>query len=85
MKNLYQGTRAQIKTDKTGDSFSIECGVRQGDPLTKFIQLHFRRVIVLRGGGHLAIKINITFFVGIHVLNIFYLTTFSKKTIFSKI
>ncbi len=29
--------------------------------------------------GHLATKINITFFVGINVLNIFYLTTFSKK------
>ncbi len=37
------------------------------------------------GREHLAIKINITFFVGIDVLNIFYLTTFSKKTIFSKI
>ncbi len=41
-------------------------------------------------GGHgrfrrLATKISITFFVGIHVLNIFHLTTFSKKTIFSKI
>ncbi len=31
------------------------------------------------GRGHLATKINITFFVGIDVLNIFYLTTFSKK------
>ncbi len=30
-------------------------------------------------------KINITFFVGIEVLNIFHLTIFSKKTIFSKI
>ncbi len=38
------------------------------------------------GGVHLATKINITFFVGIDVLNIFNLTTFSKeKTIFSKI
>ncbi len=32
-----------------------------------------------RGGGRLATKINITFFVGIEVLNIFYLTIFSKK------
>ncbi len=40
---------------------------------------------VLRGVGHLATKVNITFFVGVDVLNIFHLTTFSKKTIFSKI
>ncbi len=40
---------------------------------------------VLRGGGRLATKINITFLVGIDVLNIFYLTTFSEKNIFSKI
>ncbi len=42
---------------------------------------------VLRGGeeGCLATKINITFFVDIEVLNIFHLTTFSKKTIFPKI
>ncbi len=33
----------------------------------------------LRGGEHLATKINRTFFVGIDVLNIFYLTIFSKK------
>ncbi len=39
---------------------------------------------VLRGVGRLATKINITFFVSIDVLNIFYLTTFSKKTIFFK-
>ncbi len=37
------------------------------------------------GRGHMATKINITFFVGIDVLNIFYLTSFSKKTIFCKI
>ncbi len=37
------------------------------------------------GRVHLATKINITSFVGIDVLNIFYLTTFSKKTIFFKI
>ncbi len=36
-------------------------------------------VTVLRGGGSLARKINITFFVGIDVLNIFHITTFSKK------
>ncbi len=35
--------------------------------------------------GRLATKINVTFFVGIDVLNIFHLTTFLKKTIFSKI
>ncbi len=34
---------------------------------------------------HMATKINITFFVSIDVLNIFYLISFSKKTIFSKI
>ncbi len=38
-----------------------------------------------KGKGRLATKINIIFFVGIDVLNIFYLTSFSKKTIFSKI
>ncbi len=38
-----------------------------------------------RTGGRLAIKINITFFGGIDVLNIFHLTIFLKKTIFSKI
>ncbi len=32
-----------------------------------------------QGRGHLATKINITFFVGIDGLNIFYLTIFSKK------
>ncbi len=36
-------------------------------------------VTVLRGGMRLATKINTTFFVGIDVLNIFPLTTFSKK------
>ncbi len=35
--------------------------------------------------GRPATNINITFSVGINVLNIFRLTTFSKKTIFSKI
>ncbi len=37
------------------------------------------------GHGHLATKIDITFFVGVQVLNVFYLTIFSKKTIFPKI
>ncbi len=38
------------------------------------------------GRGRLVTKINIIFFVGIDVLNIFHLITFSKKkTIFSKI
>ncbi len=40
---------------------------------------------VLRGGEHLVTKTNITFFVDIDVLNIFHLTTFSKKAMFSKI
>ncbi len=40
---------------------------------------------VLRGGKRLATKIKIAFFVGIDVLNIFHLTTFSKKSIFSRI
>ncbi len=41
---------------------------------------------VLRGGQRLATKINITFFLGIDVLNIFHFTTWKKKkTIFSKI
>ncbi len=35
--------------------------------------------------GGLATHINVTFFVGIEVLNIFHLTIFSKKTKFSKI
>ncbi len=34
---------------------------------------------ISRGGGRLATKINITFFVGIEVLNNFHLTIFSKK------
>ncbi len=34
IKNLYQGTRARVKTDKTGGSINIERGVRQGDPLS---------------------------------------------------
>ncbi len=38
-----------------------------------------------RGGGRLATKINITFFVGIDVLNIFYLTIFFFKKNFSEI
>ncbi len=37
------------------------------------------------GRGRLATKINTIFFVGIDVLNIFHLTIFLKKTIFSKI
>ncbi len=36
------------------------------------------------GEGPPATKINITLFVGIHVLNIFYLTTFSKKNNISR-
>ncbi len=40
---------------------------------------------VLRGRGRLGTKINITFFVGNEVLNIFHSTIFAKKTIFSKI
>ncbi len=34
--------------------------------------------------GHLARRISIIFFVGIDVLNIFHLTTFSKKQYFPK-
>ncbi len=34
---------------------------------------------VLRGSGRLATNINITFFVGVDVLNIFHLATVSKK------
>ncbi len=34
---------------------------------------------VLKGRGRLATKINITFFVGNEILNVFYLTIFSKK------
>ncbi len=37
------------------------------------------------GKGRLATKINRTFFVGNEVLNIFHLTTFLEKTIFSEI
>ncbi len=37
------------------------------------------------GRGHLATIINIIFVIGVDILNVFYLTTFSKKTIFSKI
>ncbi len=35
---------------------------------------------VLRGGGRLTTKVNITFFVGNEVLNIFHLTIFSQKS-----
>ncbi len=34
MKNLYENSRARIKLDKESDWFSIERGVRQGDPLS---------------------------------------------------
>ncbi len=37
------------------------------------------------GRGRLGTTINVTFFVRIEVLNIFHLTIFLKKTIFSKI
>ncbi len=37
------------------------------------------------GRRRLVTKFNITFFVGIDVFNIFHSTTFSRKTIFSKI
>ncbi len=39
----------------------------------------------LKGREHLATKIDISFFVGNEVLNIFYLAIFWKKTIFFKI
>ncbi len=39
---------------------------------------------ILKGGGSLATKINITFFVCIEVLNIFHTIIFSKKGIFPK-
>ncbi len=42
-------------------------------------------ITVLRGGRCTETKINVTCFVGTEILNIFYLTIFSKKTIFSKI
>ncbi len=45
-----------------------------------FVEGHDR----FEGTERLAIKINIIFFVGIHVFNIFYSTTFLKKTIFSQ-
>ncbi len=44
-----------------------------------------RRYDRFEGKRRLATKINIIFFVGINVLNIFHSITFSKKTIFSKI
>ncbi len=50
-----------------------------GEFLEKTAKTHlWEDMAVLRGGGRLATKINITFFVGI-VLNIFHLTTFSEK------
>ncbi len=39
---------------------------------------------VLRRRGHLATKVNIPFFVGNEVLNIFHLTIFSKMAVFSE-
>ncbi len=53
--------------------------------LWMFFNLHRKNceksfvMIVLRGKGCLATKINITFFVGNAVLNIFHLTIFLKK------
>ncbi len=47
---------------------------------------HFRgRTYCFEGGWRLATKINITFFVGTEILNIFHLTIFSEKNIFSRI
>ncbi len=40
---------------------------------------------VLRGGRRLVTEINITFFVGVEVLNIIHLTIFSRKRKFSEI
>ncbi len=40
---------------------------------------------ILKGMGRLATKINVTFFEGNGVLNIFHLKIFFEKTIFSKI
>ncbi len=54
--------------------------------LEKTVNNHlWEDMTVLMGGGYLATKINITFFVGIDVLNSFHLITFLNKTIFSKI
>ncbi len=48
---------------------------------TPFVGVYDR----FEGRGLLATKINVTFFVGIGVLNIFHLITFSKEIIFPKI
>ncbi len=57
------------------------CGKNCEKPLNYF----WEDMTALRGRDYLVIKINITFFVGNKVLNIFHLNIFSKKSIFSKI
>ncbi len=44
----------------------------------------YLEMTILRGKGRLATKVNITFFVGNEVLNIFYFAIFLKKTYFPK-
>ncbi len=62
-------------------SFSKKAVFLEETAENHFVWKHDR----FEGRGRLGTKINVTFFVGIDVLNILHLTTFSKKTIFSKI
>ncbi len=61
-------------------SFSKKAVFLEKTAKNSFVERHDR----LEGRERLVTKINITFFVDIDVLNIFHLTTFSKRTIFSK-
>ncbi len=45
INNLYQGIRARVKIDKTGESFYRTWCETMGSSLTKFVQLYFRRDI----------------------------------------
>ncbi len=82
-KNLYNLFYDELRIKY----FIIKQVFRKNNIFGKTVKNHLWKDMTDRfeGKGRLLTKINVTFFVGKEILNIFHSTIFSKKTIFFKI